>query len=131
MLDSIFIYVIAAAFIVAAVSLFIIQPILWRKEKEKQLEELDEAPDGSEPLLETAEITEKRIDEGYSGGRKLPTYETAFILVFRTESGETKEFCVERELYDKSFVGQKGDLVTVNQGFFDFGDGEEIADEEQ
>ena len=62
MLDSIFIYVIAAAFIVAAISLFIIQPILWRKEKEKQLEELDEAPDGSEPLLEPAEITEKRIE---------------------------------------------------------------------
>ena len=73
-----------------------------------------------------ATVIDKRIDEGYVGGSKLPHYATVFVLAFETENGEVKEFSVPEEIYCRSYKKQKGTLVLSNGRFFDFGDGENI-----
>ena len=102
---------------------FIVAAVLHHKEQKAKLSELDEQFE-SDPVAVNATIVDKRIDEGYVGGSKLPNYTALFILAFKTENGETKEFSVPEEIYCRCYKKQTGTLVTLNGNFFDFGDGE-------
>ena len=49
-----------------------------------------------------------------------------YYVTFLTDDGETKEYTVSEEMYQKCTPNATGTLVTVDGKFFDFGDGEEI-----
>ena len=70
----------------------------------------------------------KRIEEGYAGSIKAPEYKLNFIVTFLTDRGETKEFSVSEETYSRLSEHQTGMLITVDGGFFDFGDGEDVSE---
>ena len=126
MLSDILLWLLIVAFIAACVIAFIVAPIMIRRDNKKRIQEIDR--DGEEPEAEPtsvdAVVVDKRIDEGYVGGNKLPNYTAVFILAFKTENGEIKEFSVAEEIYCRCYKKQKGTLVTLNGNFFDFGDGE-------
>ena len=73
-----------------------------------------------------ARVIFKAINETKMG-TKLPNYKMNFVVTFLTDDGDTVEFCVNEDIYNRVYVDQVGDLVTINGTFFDFGDGEEIV----
>ena len=79
-----------------------------------------------EPVLVGARVIFKAINETKMG-TKLPNYKMNFVVTFLTDDGDTVEFCVNEDIYNRVYVDQVGDLVTINGTFFDFGDGEEIV----
>ncbi|MBQ3221154.1 MAG: hypothetical protein IJB34_04255 [Clostridia bacterium] len=82
----------------------------------------------SETQFFEATVQEKRIYEKFEQGvsRVTPIGVFHFFATFQLENGETVEYELERESYEKITEGQTGTLVLVNGNFFDFGDGEEI-----
>lgn len=54
------------------------------------------------------------------------TGNVVYYVTFLTDEGETKEFAVSEEMFQKCTPNATGMLVTVDGKFFDFGDGEEI-----
>ncbi|MBR2335926.1 MAG: hypothetical protein IKA62_06880 [Clostridia bacterium] len=79
-----------------------------------------------EPVLVGARVISKAINETKMG-TKLPSYKMNFVVTFLTDDGDTVEFCVNEDIYNRVYVDQVGDLVTINGTFFDFGDGEELV----
>ena len=61
----------------------------------------------------------------------LPAQKQECFVSFLTEEGETLTFQIREELFDGIQEGQEGTLVTVNGNFFDFGDGEDVALEDE
>ena len=97
------------------------------KNRKKELDSSEEVYDEHvpEPEGEYARVMSKRIEDGYSGSYKVPKYQLLFIVTFLTDRGETKEFSVSEETYQRITEHQTGMLITLDGNFFDFGDGEE------
>ncbi len=75
-----------------------------------------------------ATAVKKRIHVYYVREINIPLSETQYWVMFQIQDGEEKEFMVSKELFEKIKEGQEGTLVTVNNLFFDFGDGEDMED---
>ena len=119
---------IIAAYVIGMIAICV-SAVKTRKKALDSADEYDEpAP---EPLGEYARVVSKRMEEGYGGSSKAPKYHLFFIVTFLTDRGETKEFSVSEETYQRLSEHQAGMLVTVDGNFFDFGDGEEVSDDEQ
>ena len=87
-----------------------------------------EADDGfipPEPIAYPARVVDMKVLLGNVGGHKHPKTGTSFLVTFLTDDGERMEFPVPEELYVTLNVDQTGTLVILNEGFFDFGDGED------
>ena len=87
-----------------------------------------EADDGfipPEPIAYPARVVDMKVLLGNVGGHKRPKTGTSFLVTFLTDDGERMEFPVPEELYVTLNVDQTGTLVILNEGFFDFGDGED------
>ena len=54
--------------------------------------------------------------------------EIVFFVSFLTDDGETREYRVTKEIYERCEIYQTGDLVTYDGIFFDFGEGEEFKE---
>ena len=87
-----------------------------------------EADDGfipPEPIAYPARVVDMKVLLGNVGGHKRPKTGTSFLVTFLTDDGARMEFPVPEELYVTLNVDQTGTLVILNEGFFDFGDGED------
>ena len=76
----------------------------------------------------SARVVDMRAVVGNVGGHKRPKTDTSFLVTFLTDDGERMEYPVPEELYVTLNIDQTGTLVILNDGFFDFGDGEEMEE---
>ena len=76
-----------------------------------------------------AKVVKKRVG-GECTGVKIPKYNAYFWITFLTDDGKELTFNVSQELFDKTNEGDVASLVTINDTFLDFTDGEEIIDNE-
>ena len=88
-------------------------------------EETDDGFIPPEPIAYPARVVDMRVLLGNVGGHKRPKTGTSFLVTFLTDDGQRMEFPVPEELYVTLNVDQTGTLVILNEGFFDFGDGED------
>ena len=126
-----FIYVILiilTAGLIGCVCYLLGRSIHMAKEREKSAQALeDENWQEPDPEIIGARVIAKKIIDGVTGSYRMPEYKMEMFVTFLTDDGETVEYEVEREVYERVYVDQTGDLVTLNGQFFDFGDGEEIT----
>ena len=95
----------------------------------KQLEETFNEPVEEIPAeVVGARVMDKRTAVVSTGSVKSPNHEIVFFISFLTDDGETREYRVTQEIYEKCEIYQTGDLVTYDGIFFDFGEGEEIKE---
>ena len=96
-------------------------------------EPIQETDENGEALPELsayeATITEKRV-ETRRAGTHIPVHDVEYWLTFETSEGE-KRFKVARDYFDTVNKGDVGTLVLAGGDFFDFGEGEEIAETEE
>ena len=95
--------------------------------RQKIEEEYEKEP---EYVFIKAKVLKKRKDFYYVSNINIPRSQEDYFVTFLTQSGEEKEYPVGKEAYDEILENQEGELVTVNGNFFYFGDGEEVAEEE-
>jgi hypothetical protein len=88
----------------------------------------DDAWIAPEPVAYPARVVDMRVELGNKGGSKRPKTGVSFLVTFLTDDGERMEYAVPEELYVTLNVDQTGTLVILNEGFFDFGDGEDTSD---
>ena len=87
----------------------------------------EESEDSVLPTVVGARVTNMRIETGVAGTKSVTHY-VDFTVTFLTDDGETLQFTVPEELYTAIDMDQTGMLVYVGDTFYDFGNGEEIAD---
>ena len=93
--------------------------------------EMNEDEDEAElPLPDVigAKVIKKQVG-GETLGVKIPKYKAYFWMTFLTDDGEELTFEVSQELFDKTNVGDVASLVTINDTFLDFSNGEDIEEE--
>lgn len=73
-----------------------------------------------------ARVINKRADILQTGSHYMPSHKIEFWITFLMDDGLTKELNVSEETYNSCQLHQIGTLITINNEFFDFGDGEEI-----
>lgn len=78
-------------------------------------------------FLDNTRVAKKGI-RSRSEGLHQPKCIIEYGVLFRTPTGEEKFFLVDEEVYASLEEGQVGTLVVINNRFFSFGDGEEIAE---
>lgn len=83
-----------------------------------------------EPEAYPARVVDMRVLLGNVGGHKRPKTGTSFLVTFLTDEGNRVEYPVPEELYVTLSIDQTGTLVILNEGFFYFGDGEDIEETE-
>ena len=96
----------------------------FKPKKSKSDDDYDEAFE-PELLCEKAEIVFKDIGIIRTGAWQNPTTKTGYRVTFKLENGEIKEFDVPFESFQNYHLHDKGNLITLNDNFFDFGLGEE------
>lgn len=110
-----------------AVAVFVSLTVVFAQKNMKEQKARKE-----EPILEyqtefqKAEVVSKRISGRYSGSIRTPKYVAEFFVTFLTENKATVELPVNQEFFECVKENQKGILVTKNNVFVDFGDGEDI-----
>ena len=82
-----------------------------------------------EPEAIGARVLDMRVVTGMVGTAKRPSTGASFLVTFLTDGGERVEYPVPEELYVTLETDQAGTLVTLNGGFFDFGDGEDAPED--
>ena len=73
-----------------------------------------------------ARVMDMKCEGKGAGSAKRPQYHVFYNVTFLTDRGETVTYSVSREVFDRLSIHMTGDLVTVNDNFFDFSKGEEI-----
>ena len=99
--------------------------------QDADMNDSSESDDGwvpPEPIAYPARVVDMRAVVGNVGGHKRPKTGTSFLVTFLTDDGERMECPVPEELYVTLNIDQTGTLVILNDGFFDFGDGEDMED---
>jgi hypothetical protein len=94
-------------------------------------DDMEESDDGwtpPEPEAFPARVVDMRAVVGNVGGHKRPKTGTSFLVTFLTDDGARMEYPVPEELYVTLNIDQTGTLVILNNGFFDFGDGEDMEE---
>ena len=129
--------VLVSVVILGIVSIFFIAPAKIRalRKKEEIKSDTDTADEEDfyteDVNVETEAIGARVISKDFESkvnGTKYVRHSSSFFVTFLTDDGEKKEFKVARELFDRLYEDQTGTLVTVNGNFFDFGDGEDMAE---
>ena len=120
-------------FIVAIIVVCVVKWPQW-KEREQQRQAKLEEEYAKEPeyVFQNATVLSKRKSVYYQPSLRmmiLPEHGEQCYATFLIENGETVEYPVWEELWQKLEENQEGTLVTVNGNFFDFGDGEEVEEE--
>ena len=77
-----------------------------------------------------AKVVKKRVG-GECTGVKMPKYNAFFWITFLTDDGKELTFNVSQELFDKTNEGDVASLVTINDTFLDFSNGEDVAEENE
>lgn len=112
---------------------FVIAPFLAKKEQNEAFDKLEEDNEDDDeiplPNVIGAKVVKKRVG-GECTGVKMPKYNAYFWITFLTDDGKELTFNVSQELFDKTNEGDVASLVTINDTFLDFTDGEEITDDE-
>ena len=86
-----------------------------------------------EYIFKQAKITAMRNHVSYRtnlANPAMPNKIDEYFVTFLSEDGEEKEYLVSQEFFYNVAEGEEGTLITVNGNFFDFGDGVDVADEE-
>ena len=101
-----------------------------RHQRLEQMEQEDQTEDYTlpEPIAVTARVMEKRFQSDVIGTKSVKQVSSYFVTFF-TEDGETLEYPVPEEIFQRIEKGQESTLVTVDGQFFDFGDGEDAPEE--
>lgn len=109
--------------------------LIWYYPKAKRQEELrrkkveEEYEKEPEYDFVKAKALKKRKEFYYVSNINIPRSQEDYFVTFLTQTGEEKEYPVGKDTYDEIQENQEGELVTVNGNFFYFGDGEEVAEE--
>jgi hypothetical protein len=124
-------------------AIIIVGAIVWwfiacyPKEKEKHLQKQEKLEEECQQAPEYAFIQAKVLLKKKGGYYQselrmpaLPNWIDEQSIVFLTEKGEEVEYPVRLEVFKRIEEGQEGTLVTVNGNFFDFGEGEDVSDED-
>ena len=129
--------IIAVIIGVGVIAIWIIMGFALKKDmakerirREKVLEEYEQEP---EYAFVNARVISRKKTTFYQTELRMPTLPAQnleCIVTFLTEKGESLEFQIREEIFDRIQEDQEGTLVTVNGNFFDFGDGEDITNEE-
>ena len=77
-----------------------------------------------------AKVVKKRVG-GECTGVKIPKYNAFFWITFLTDDGKELTFNVSQELFDKTNEGDVASLVTINDTFLDFSNGEDVKEENE
>ena len=77
-----------------------------------------------------AKVVKKRVG-GECTGVKIPKYNAFFWITFLTDNGKELTFNVSQELFDKTNEGDVASLVTINDTFLDFSNGEDVEEENE
>ena len=108
-----------------------------RREKAKRQEAVEEMEQMEEedytlpePIAQNARVVEKRFSSDVIGTKSVKQV-SSFFVTFFTEDGETVEYPVPREIFERLEKGQESTLVTIDGEFFDFGDGEDAPEESE
>ena len=117
---------------VVTISLLFVGLALWSILSSKPAppaaeEDTDDSWVAPEPVGYPARVVELRIDDNSARSR---TYKPTFTAVFLTDDGERLTYEVPEDVYVSLSEDQTGTLVILNGKFFDFGDGEDIVEEE-
>ncbi len=116
------------AFVLVAMLVWLISSTVGSyKANKKAYEQIDDEVEDIEPEAVGAVVLSKRMDGEWTGSATPHThYNDCYFVTFLTDEGETKEFKVAKETFEKVYEGQTSTLVTVEGEFFGFSDGEEI-----
>jgi hypothetical protein len=82
------------------------------------------------PDVISAKVVKKRVG-GECTGVKIPKYNAFFWITFLTDDGKELTFNVSQELFDKTNEGDVASLVTINDTFLDFSNGEDVEEENE
>ncbi len=112
---------------------FFIVIIVKESENYKNVKIIKQEPTAKTPNVQffTAKVIKKRVHVYYVSEINIPISETQYWITFLLEERKEQEFLVPKELFERIEEGQEGTLVTTNGNFFDFGDGEDIEDDEE
>ena len=75
-----------------------------------------------------ATVTAKDVvmEKGYFPASSWLTHRLNYLLTFITDDGDTVKYSVPQDLFEMVYIGQQGILATVENEFFDFGQGENV-----
>lgn len=98
-------------------------------EKDKDDIPTDEGEEPIVPNVVGARVTKMWAEPGLSMVQNKKQYVT-FTVTFLTDEGETLEFDVPEETYAAIDIGTEGMLVYVDDTFYEFGEGEDVGEDE-
>lgn len=104
------------------------------------IKKIEDSLDTDEPLLQIeepraefieAKVAAKRIYEQFvhKGSARVIVGAYRYFATFESVNGTTAEYEIGEEYYNRIQEGQTGTLVLMNGSFFDFGDGEDLEEE--
>ncbi len=105
---------------------------LLEKEKEEEYKRIFETE--PEYIFKQAKIVDMRNHVSYRtnlANPAMPNKIDEYFVTFSTEDGEEKEYSVSQEFFYNVAKDEEGTLITVNGNFFDFGDGIDVAEDEE
>ena len=114
---------------VCSLIFFIVDRKKATKQYREDIEAMEEDTSEPEPVFVEATAVAKSAEILIKGTRTVSS-ERCFIVTFATENGERIELEVTEEAYCRIEKGQTGLLMTVNGSFIDFGEGQDIAEQE-
>ncbi len=118
-------YVVIALLGLAAPVGFVVHYWIIKSKQKRELDSMEESDTLPEPELVPAQVTERKIDRYYTGGRKSSVYHEDFLVTFQLEDGGVMTCAVPKETYYTLSEGDSGMLLHVNGHFLDFGEGKE------
>ncbi len=114
---------------IPAILIFFAYLIIRESKYEKQKRE-QTAAEIDNTVGETAEAEPVAVGARVLRKELYGRHTVRFGVTFLTDEGEEKDYTVSEKLYNALAVDQTGMLVTINGYFLDFGDGEDVPDEE-
>lgn len=99
------------------------------KKQNKQWEEELNAPlqlPDVDSVYATVTAKDVVMEKGYFPASPWLTHRLNYLLTFITDDGDTVKYSVPQDLFEMVYIGQQGILATVENEFFDFGQGEDV-----
>ena len=124
--DSIALFIIPFLLIVLAGSLAT-SMVKSGKKRQESYESLDNEVDDADAIAVGACVVSKRTAKEYVGDAKNAKYRPIFFVEFRTDEGEIFEYEVTEDVFESVGVGQFSTLVTCEDKFIAFEEGEDIC----
>lgn len=99
------------------------------KKQNKQWEEELNAPlqlPDVDSVYATVAAKDVVMEKGYFPTSPRLTHRLNYIVSFITEDNIKVDYSVPQDLFEMIYIGQKGILATIENEFFDFGQGEDM-----